>query len=187
MVRHLTTQEIEAGLPDVHASPKDHGELVAIFTRPAVGERRELQATEITAECGIPDDHWSKGCWKSLENGAPDPDVQISLMSSRFINLIASSRENWGLSGNNIFVDLDLTPENLPIGQKLKVGAAELVITAVPYTGCAKFIERYGRDACVYVNRGLGRDMRLRGVYGRVVKDGYIKVGDKVTKLPASS
>jgi MOSC domain-containing protein YiiM len=50
-------------------------------------------------------------------------------------------------------------------------------------TFCQKFIDRYGRDACVFVNTGEGKRMRLRGIYARVVQDGRITVGDRVTKV----
>jgi MOSC domain-containing protein YiiM len=56
-------------------------------------------------------------------------------------------------------------------------------ITAEPHNGCAKFIERYGRDACVFVNTGEGKRNRLRGIYARVVEDGRITIGDRVEKI----
>lgn len=179
-------QEIEAGLPNVLASPTDNGRLVGLQTRPAEGERVELPSVDVSAASGVSGDHWSKGCWKSLPDGSPDPDVQISIINSRLINLIAGGRENWAPAGNNLFVDMDITLANLPPGQMLGIGTAELAITSVPHTGCAKFIARYGRDACVYVNRGIGRDLRLRGVYARVVRSGRISVRDAIVKLPKS-
>lgn len=104
-------------------------------------------------------------------------------MNTRFINLISTSRSNWAPSGNNFFVDMDLSMENLPVGQRLSLGTAELEISTVPNTGCKFFIDRYGRDACVFVNKGVGRNKRFRGVYARVVKDGKIRVGDKLLKI----
>ena len=58
-----------------------------------------------------------------------------------------------------------------------------LEITDTPHKGCAKFIERYGRDACVFVNTGIGKQLRLRGIYARVVQDGTVSIGDKLTKI----
>ena len=49
--------------------------------------------------------------------------------------------------------------------------------------GCASFIARYGQDACVFVNTGEGKRLRLRGIYARVVQDGRISAGDRVVKL----
>lgn len=183
MFKHLSTSEIEAGLAHVLASPANGARLDAIVRRPGAGQREELTSCEVSVALGLVGDHWAKGAWKSLADGSPDPDVQISFMNSRFIDLIATSRANWAPSGNNFFVDMDLSLENLPIGQRLSLGTAEFEISPVPNTGCKFFIERYGRDACVYVNVGAGRDRRLRGVYARVVKDGRVSLSDRLEKL----
>lgn len=183
LFKHLTTEEIEAGLENVLSSPADSAVVEAIVRRPAAGQRDELTSCELTVTGGLIGDHWAKGAWKSLPDGSPDPDVQISLMNRRFLDLIATSKANWAPAGNNFIVDMDLSAENLAVGQRLSLGAAEIEISPVPNTGCKFFIERYGRDACVFVNRGIGRDRRLRGVYARVVKDGLVSVGDKLRKL----
>lgn len=183
MFKHLSTSEIEAGLAHVLASPRSSAALEAIVRRPAAGQREELTSCEVSTARGLAGDHWTNGAWKSLPDGSPDPDVQISFMNSRFIDLIATSRSNWAPSGNNFFVDMDLSVDNLPVGQRLSLGTAEFEISPVPNTGCKFFIERYGRDACVYVNVGPGRDRRLRGVYARVVKDGRVALGDRLEKL----
>lgn len=183
MFKHLTTEEIEAGLAHVLASPNDGAAVEAIVRRPAAGQRDEMMTCELTTTGGLIGDHWAKGAWKSLPDGSPDPDVQISLMNRRFLDLIATSQVNWAPAGNNFIVDMNLSVENLPVGQRLSLGSAEIAISPVPNTGCKFFIERYGRDACVYVNKGIGRDQRLRGVYARVVKGGRVSVGDKLEKL----
>ena len=58
-----------------------------------------------------------------------------------------------------------------------------MVITEEPHKGCQSFIDRYGRDACKFVNVGKGGDLKLRGIYARVTRDGTVTVGDKVTKI----
>ena len=104
-------------------------------------------------------------------------------MNARCIDLIAGERSNWPPAGDNLFVDMDLRPANLPPGQRLQVGSAVIEITDTPHMGCDKFIQRYGRDATVFVNTGVGRENRLRGIYARVVTDGQITVGDKLSKV----
>lgn len=104
-------------------------------------------------------------------------------MNARCIALIAGERENWPPAGDNLFIDLDLTPENAPPGQLLAIGGAVIQITDTPHNGCDSFIARYGRDACGFVNTGEGKRLRLRGIYARVVQDGRISVGDRVVKL----
>ncbi len=183
MAQHMTMEQLKAGLPEIMASPKDEGTLEGIVVRPASGERLEPRSVRITAASGLEGDHWSKGCWKTTEDGSPDPDVQICIMNARCIALVAQSRDNWAPAGDNFFIDMDLTPENLAPGQRLSVGSAVIEITAVPHNGCQSFIERYGRDACLFVNSGEGRKLRLRGIYARVVKNGEVSLGDRVTKI----
>ena len=104
-------------------------------------------------------------------------------MNARCIDLVAVERSNWPPAGDNLFVDMDLRPGNLPPGQRLQVGSAVIEITDTPHKGCDKFVERYGRDATVFVNTAGGRDNRLRGIYARVVQDGRIAVGDRFKKI----
>ncbi|MGZ0189755.1 MAG: MOSC domain-containing protein, partial [Alphaproteobacteria bacterium] len=125
----------------------------------------------------------ANGCWKSTEDGKPHPDVQICIMNSRCINHIAGSRENWAPAGDNLFVDMDISPDNMPPGTRVSLGSVILEITDTPHNGCAKFVERYGREATVFVNTGEGKRLRLRGIYGRVVQDGAVSVGDVITKI----
>ena len=183
MTRHLTREELQAGLPHILGSPSDDGVLEAIVIRPEPGQRRDLESCEISLEGGAHGDHWAEGCWMSTEDGKPHPDVQICIMNARCIGLIAQERARWGLAGDNLFIDLDLRPENLPPGQRLRIGTAIIEITDVMHAGCAKFVERYGKPAVVFVNSPKGRKMRLRGVYARVVQDGHITVGDRVIKV----
>ncbi len=183
MPRHLTRAELEAGLPEILASPEDEGVLRAIVIRPEKKERRDLQTCEISLAGGTHGDHWAKGCWKSTEDGQPHPDVQICLMNARCIALIAQGRERWPLAGDNLFIDIDLTPGNMPPGTLLAIGSAVVEITDTPHTGCASFSERYGRDATIFVNTGEGKKLRLRGIYARVVEDGRVTAGDRVVKV----
>lgn len=184
MPRHLTLDELKAGLPDIKSSPKDSGTLQGIVIRPAAGERQEVESREISLAGGVHGDHWAQGCWKSTDDGRPHPDVQICMMNARCISLIAQDRSNWAPAGDNLFIDMDLSPENTPPGTRLAVGSAVIEITSEPHNGCDSFIQRYGRDACVFVNTGEGKALRLRGIYGRVVQDGRVSVGDLVKKLP---
>jgi MOSC domain-containing protein YiiM len=184
MARHLTMEELKAGLPEIRLAPKDHGELKAIVYRPQHDERRDVASATISLAGGVEGDHWAKKCWKETADGKPHPDVQICIMNARAIALIAGERANWASAGDNLYIDMDLSPENLPPGTRLKLGSAEIEITAEPHNGCAKFISRYGRDACVFVNTSEGKALRLRGIYARVVKDGRVSIGDVASKLP---
>ncbi len=183
MADHLTRAELQAGLPHILASPADDGTLEAIVVRPATGLRQEPQSCEISSAGGTHGDHWAKGCWLSTDDGEPHPDVQICIMNARCIAHIAGSRDRWALAGDNLFIDMDIRPENLPPGQRLRIGTAVIEITTVKHAGCASFAEHYGLSAVVFVNARKGSALRLSGVYARVVEDGRVTVGDRVVKV----
>ena len=183
MARHLDMKELKDGLPEILRSPKDHGRLEGIVVRPEKGERLDVDERRISLDGGLEGDRWGKGTSKTTSDGRPDPDVQICIMNARCISLIATERANWPPAGDNLFVDLDISRANLEAGQRLALGTAIIEITGAPHNGCAKFIERYGRDACLFVNSQEGKRLRLRGVYARVVQDGLVTVGDSITKI----
>ena len=183
MGKFRSMEELRTGLPEILASPADNGTLEAIVVRPDKGMRLDVKSRKISLAGGVEGDHWARGCWKSLPDGSPDPDVQICIMNARCISLIAGEREAWPLAGDNLFIDMDLTPGNISPGQKLAIGDTIIEVTDVPHLGCQKFIDRYGRDACVFVNTGEGKKLKLRGIYARVVQDGTVSAGDTVTKI----
>lgn len=183
MAKHLSGEELEAGLAHILEAPGDNGTLQAIVARPASNQRADLPSCNLSLAGGVDGDHWTKGCWMSTDDGKPHPDVQICIMNSRCTALIAQERSRWPLAGDNLFIDMDLRPDNLPVGQQLSIGSAVLEISPVPHNGCEKFVERFGRASVVFVNSPRGKALRLRGVYARVVVDGSVSVGDRVVKM----
>jgi hypothetical protein len=120
---------------------------------------------------------------KQANRRSAHPEAQITLMNSRVIQLLSGGRESWPLAGDQLFVDLDLSIDNLPAGQRLSIGSAVLEITAMPHTGCDKFTARFGHDAIRFVNSREGRAARRRGIYARVVQAGTIRAGDTISKI----
>lgn len=176
-------EDLDAALADVLAAPRDGGTLDLIVVRPDHGQRLTPDTARLSLAGGVEGDHWARGCWLTLDDGSPHPDVQICLMPSRMMRAIAGGPENWAPAGDNLFIDMDLTPGNCPPGTRLGLGSVELVITQEPHNGCQSFTNRYGHDACVFVNTGRGRALRLRGIYARVTQDGTVSVGDRVRKI----
>ncbi len=182
MAEHLTLEALRAGLPHLRLSPTDQGRLEMIVARPAVDQRQVWETAELTAAHGLQGDNWAQRSSSITVDGAAHPERQITLMNSRAIQLIAQSRDRWPLAGDQLFVDLNLSPENLPPGQKLQIGTAVLEITAQEHRGCLKFATRFGHDALKFVNQD-GWPLRLRGIYARVVQDGKIQNGDAIHKI----
>ena len=104
-------------------------------------------------------------------------------MNSRMIDLVAGEKARWELAGDNLFVDLDLSRENLQAGQRLSIGECVLEITEQAHNGCGKFSHRFGAPALKVVNSPIGKQLRLRGIYAKVIKVGDVCVGDVITKL----
>jgi hypothetical protein len=182
-MRHLTREELEAGVGDIRRAPKDEGVLHMIVRRPNVDERELLDEAQLSIDEGVVGDTWRLRSSSRMPDGGPHPDMQLNIIGTRAIGLIAQDRARWALSGDQLFVDLDLTGENLPAWTKLQIGSAIIQVTDQPHTGCGKFVSRFGVDAMKFVNSPLGRSLNLRGINARVVQPGTIRVGDVVRKL----
>jgi hypothetical protein len=184
-MRHLTTAELESGLATVALSPQDAGRLELIVRRPAVGERELPAEAELNLAEGLLGDTWSVRASSRTPDRSPHPDVQLTIINARAIALVAGERERWPLAGDQLYVDLDLSPANLAPGTRLVIGTAIIEVTAQPHTGCDKFALRFGVDATKFVNSPAGRAFNLRGINARVVVPGRIRVGELVSKVAA--
>jgi hypothetical protein len=185
-VEHLSAAVLEAGLDHVRRSPADHGRIELIVRRPAVGEREVLAAGELDETCGLAGDTWPVRGSSRTADGTAHPEMQLTLMNARAALLVAGDPGRRQLAGDQLYVDLDLSPANLPAGTRLALGTAVIEITAEPHLGCKKFAARFGADALRIVNSPVGRGLRLRGVNSRVLVSGVMRVGDPVSKLPAA-
>jgi len=183
MVNHLSLEELRAGLVEIRQAPQDNGEVKLIVARPSIDECLILDVGEVSAEQGLHGDTWRQRASSRTKDGSAPPETQITLINARLAQLIAQSPDRWALAGDQFFVDMDLSEENLPVGQRLRLGTAVLEITDQLHSGCAKFSQRFGSDALKFVNQAEGRALRLRGVYARVVQPGQIKTGDTIRKI----
>jgi hypothetical protein len=178
--KHLTHAEIEAGMFQVLGSPHAVGVLAMIVRRPKVGKREVIEKGVLDTEHGLIGDNWLTRGSSRTDNGLGHPDMQLNLMNIRFAELIAGSRERVPLAGDQLFVDLDLSREDLPAGTKLAIGDAVIELTAIPHLGCRKFVERFGLDAMKFANSEFGRKHNLRGVNAKIITGGEIAVGDTI-------
>lgn len=183
MTRHLTTAELEAGIQTIRQAPKDGGVLELIVRRPKVGDREILAEAELDLVAGLVGDSWKARGSKMTPDGSSHPEMQLNIMGARAVALVAADRERWPLAGDQLFLDLDLSTENLPPGTRLALGSAVIEVTAIPHLGCKKFVARFGLEAMKFVNSPVGRELNLRGINAKVVKPGTIRVGDAATKV----
>jgi MOSC domain-containing protein YiiM len=181
-IKHLSMEELELGLEIIRQSPRDHGILRMIVRRPVDDEREAVDQAELSLSEGLVGDNWKKRGSKHMPDGSANPNAQITVMNARTIELVAQRQERWPLAGDQLFIDMDLSEENLPPGTRLQIGSAVLEVSAQPHTGCHKFSDRFGAEALKFVNSSEGKQLRLRGINTRVIQGGTVRVGDVVKK-----
>jgi hypothetical protein len=183
LTNHLTTSELEAGLDEIRQAPKDAGVLELIVRRPAVNDRELLEEAELHLDEGLLGDSWKRRRSKTTPDGSPNPLMQLNIMNSRVTALVAQSKDRWQLAGDQLYLDMDLSEENVPAGTCLALGSAVIEVTPPPHLGCQKFVARFGLDAMKFVNSPVGRELHLRGVNAKVIQGGVIRLGDVARKI----
>jgi hypothetical protein len=181
--KYLTTEELEAGLENIYLSPKDDGRVDMIVCRPDVEKRKVLSEAELDPIEGLVGDNWKARGSTGTADGSAHPEMQLNIMNSRVIALLAQEQERWQLAGDQLYIDMDLSDKNLPAGTRLALGTAVIEITAKPHSGCKKFAARFGLDAIKFVNSPLGKELHLRGLNAKVIQSGSIRVGDTIKKI----
>ena len=183
VMKHLTMAELEAGLEEIRRAPRDEGVLQLIVRRPRIEEREVLDEGELDPVKGLLGDCWITRGSSSTADGSAHPDMQLNIMNARVAALVAQHKDRWQLAGDQLYIDMDLSAENLPPGTQLAIGTAVIEVTPQPHTGCKKFVSRFGLDAMKFVNSSVGRELHLRGINARVVQPGVVRVGQVVKKL----
>ena len=171
-----TVESLEARWAQTEASPQDDGIVELIVRRPAPDQREQLQRATFTSEAGLLGDDW-------LRRHGDNVEAQITLMNARVAQLLAGDKTRWAEAGDQLFVDLDISQDNLPPGTRIQLGEVVMQISTLPHTGCTKFARRFGGHARKWTATDEGARQRRRGVYARVIQDGVINVGDRITKL----
>jgi hypothetical protein len=181
--RHLSSAELEQGLDTILQSPKGEGALRLIVRRPEVDRRESVATAHLDINEGLVGDNWRARGSGHMPGGQADPDMQLNIMNSRVAELVAIGPERRELAGDQLYLDMELSSENLPPGSRLALGEAIIEVTEPPHTGCKKFAARFGTEAMVFVNSGMGKTLNFRGICAKVVQSGDIQVGDIARKV----
>lgn len=171
--RFLTLAALQGAFAGMPTPSADTGRLALIVRRVERGLREILPSSVLTRESGLPGDAWSR-------DPSSDAASQLTLMDVGVATLIANG-QSLELFGDQLFVSLDLSTRNLPIGSTIRIGGAVVEVTPEPHNGCAKFRARFGPDALRFVSMGELRHHNFRGIYVTVVEDGEVMAGDVVS------
>lgn len=182
-IEHLTREQLDTDYAAMDASPQNGGTVELIVARPEADQRSLLNEAELNTEVGLVGDSWLARGSSSTDDGSANPEAQLTLMNSRIAQLVAGDKAHWPLAGDQLYVDLDLSIDNLPPGQRVRIGEALIEISALPHTGCKKFMARFGEDALAFISTPTGKANRMRGVNCRVIEAGRIRVGDRLEKV----
>ena len=171
----------------LRAAPTAAGTLTLVVRRPERLAREVLAEARLDPEAGLVGDNWLERATSRAVAEGRHYDAQLNVMGSRMVGLLADDDAGRAQAGDQLFLDLDLSHANLPTGTRIALGedGAVIEVTAKPHNGCAKFVARYGREAMEFVNSGLGKELRLRGLAARVVSGGTVRPGDVARRLPA--
>lgn len=181
MTDHVTAEDCEAALPMVMAAPRTGGRVTGLCLRPAPNHRSFPDRLQMTRAEGIPGDRWLTMPWLRLPDGRPDPQIQVSILQSRVLDLVWRDREGVVHPGDPIIADMDLSEANLPAGTLLRAGTAVLKVSQEPNLGCAKWKVRYGSGSLNWIK--AHPELRLRGVLCSVEEDGEVGLGDRIEVL----
>lgn len=173
-------RSFDSYLEDIRAAPADDGRLELIVRRPAQDEREIVDEARLDPELGLVGDRWAT---QDLRSTPIFLAAQLTLMGTRVLAAIELDRARWPLAGDQLYVDLDLSVDNLPPGTRLAIGSAMIEVSETPHTGCSKFSARFGGVAQRWVNSEIGRAHRLRGLNARIVEAGTVRVGDHIRKV----
>jgi MOSC domain-containing protein YiiM len=184
MLQNAGLARLEESLDHIREAPADGGTVELIARRPAVDEREVLTEARLDVRDGLEGDTWCVRGSSRTPDGGPNREAQLTLMNARAAAAIAGEHEHWPLAGDQFYVDLDLSHNNLPPGSRVQIGSAVIEFSEAPHTGCAKFSARFGVDALRFVNSPTGRELRLRGANCRVVVGGTVRPGDTISKVP---
>jgi len=157
--------------------PVGRGVLRGICVRKGDGVHESPAQAELTLDDGVVGDHWT------LEDD-PNRESQITLINMRVSELVAHDHRPHYDTGDNLFVELDVSEKALPVGARVRVGEVLLRVTPEPHTGCKLFSGRFGADALKWVNWKDNRGLRLRGLHCEVLEPGIVRVGDEISVLP---
>ena len=173
-----------------HVSAEEIGDVVSVYQymcsgfsldqvfylvqRNIDGSRETPQQVFADVEQGIVGDRWFLDENRELSE-------QVAMMNIHIAKFFANGQK-LTLFGDSLFVDFDISPENMPVGTKIKIGEAIFVVTDEMHGPCSKFKKRFGTAA--FQICATEKHRHYRGIYLQVLQSGDIWIGAEIQKLP---
>jgi hypothetical protein len=173
--KHLTREALLSGLRALPKAPRDRGTVDLLVARGTTGQRQLPSTVNLTRTAGMPNDRWAS-------DDRYGPEYQLATTQSDYARLVANGQP-LELHGDNLFLNLDLSADNLPPGSILRLGRALTRVTVQAHNGCKKWVQRFGLAPMKLNLDPEYRQLHLRGIYLEVLEDGAVAVGDEVCVL----
>ena len=170
--RFRALADLERMLETLPEAPADRGRVGLVVMKGQGGQRETPERVLLAPIPNVPGE-------AGHDQEDSEEDIQLAIMQRDVAELIANGQP-LPLFGDNLFLDLDLSTDNLPPGSRVRIGEALLEVTPVPHTGCRKFRGRFGDNALRFVSKKELHHRNLRGIYMRVLESGEVGPGDLV-------
>lgn len=153
------------------AAPKDRGSVDLVVLREP-GERRILPpSVTLDPADGTIGDRWGLG--------KRDLQAQVTLMRADVARMLLPEG-GIEIFGDNLFVMLDTSAENLPAGTRLRIGPTLVEVTPKAHRGCSKFAARSVPFGRAFLDLPEHLPLQLRGVHVQVLEGGVVRPGDPI-------
>ena len=181
---HRTRAELCDSIEHLRAAPADQGRVHLVVRRPANKQREILTLGRLDVDEGLVGDNWLSRATSSAISEGRHLKAQLNIMSARMVAVLAATPEQQALAGDQLFIDLDISTGNLPVGARLAVGPEAIIeVDGQATQRLRKFTARFGHEAMLFVNSPVGKELRLRGFNARVIQSGDVRPGDEVQKI----
>ena len=153
------------------------GSVIALVQRNPDGSRNTPNQVRLDIEQGVVGDRWYLDPKREIKE-------QIAVMNIHVARSIANG-QSLTLFGDALFLDFDLSPQNTPVGTKIRIGDAIVEVTDEPHVPCLKFKKRFGNPAFTWCAQEKLKC--YRGIYVQVLTSGNVCVGSTITKMTLDS